>query len=584
MPFASNQPKGNIPQNFIETLLARSDIVQVINQRVPLKKAGGSYKACCPFHNEKTPSFNVSAQKQFYHCFGCGAHGDAINFLKEYDGLSFVEAVESLAAMQGLEVPREQLTPKQAAQQKKAQSLYDVMYLVTKYYRSQLKVHPQSEVAKQYLKHRGLTSEIAKQFVIGFAPSSSQNMQDLLKHGVSQAQLIEAGVLAHSDDQRVYERFRNRLMFPIRDGRGRVIAFGGRILDDAMPKYLNSPETPIFHKSNTLYGLYEMRQARIRPQRMLVVEGYMDVVALAQFDIRNAVATLGTAITEQHMQVLFREVDEVVFCFDGDNAGKKAAWKALELVLPNLQGLMSVKFLFLPEGEDPDSMVREEGKANFEKRVDQALGLTEFLFKGLVAQMGAPLSSVEGQQKLISLVKPYVEKAPGAMPDLIVNALADLIPIQPWRIGQIMGVRVGSNKKAQVKKNAPQIETVTSGVLKLMRVLYLRPNWAATFTNDLLDAMQSVSHAEYAFLAQFVQVLKLNQYLIDAAEDWLVQSNNSQIVQQIKAMPLPDDDGFLVAEFEGLLLDMVNRVKQLKIKQSGSDVEAFAELIKQQKS
>jgi DNA primase len=322
--------QGTIPRDFIASLLAKADIVDVINQRVPLKKAGATYKACCPFHQEKTPSFNVNPQKQMYHCFGCGASGDAVKFLMEYDGLSFVEAIETLASQMGLVVPRERVSSKQQETQRRALDLYEVMSSVARFYRQQLKTHPQSEQAKTYLRQRGLTPEIAKTFLIGYSPSGWDTLvKGLSADAALTQQLIELGMLVKNDEGKIYDRFRHRIMFPIRDGRGRVVAFGGRVLNaDDKPKYLNSPETPIFHKSYALYGLFELRQSRQKFNHIIVVEGYMDVVALAQFGVRNAVATLGTATTPEHLEMLFRQVDEIVFCFDGDSAGLKAAWKA----------------------------------------------------------------------------------------------------------------------------------------------------------------------------------------------------------------------------------------------------------------
>lgn len=579
---AGNQQKGSIPANFIELLLARSDLVQVIGQRIPLKKAGSRYKACCPFHNEKTPSFNVNAQDQYYHCFGCGAHGDAINFLKEYDGLSFVEAVETLAALSGLQVPYEQKSPKQAEQQQKAQTLYDVMHQVAKFYRQQLASHPKSEQVKGYLKQRGLTGEIAKTFVIGYAPDG----WDVLQKGIAASPqvmdlLVDCGMLIKKDDGRAYDRFRDRIMFPIRDGRGRVIAFGGRVMDSGQPKYLNSPETAIFHKSHTLYGLYEMRQARLSAQQILVVEGYMDVVALAQFGVRNVVATLGTAITASHLELLFKEVSEVVFCFDGDSAGTKAAWKALELSLPVVEGARSVRFLFLAEGEDPDSTIRQEGKAGFEARMAQALSLSDFLFKGLIGQLSFPVSTLEGQQQLIGLLKPYVMQTTGAMPDLLVNALADLVPIPAWRLGQILGVRVASTKKVQDSRYAtqpPTLSKVTSGVLKLMRILRLRPYWVMAIPELVVTELAASANKEYQFLAKFIAVLQQNNCLIDSVQAWMMQMGYQTIWQQLMAGELMDSDEFLNSEFDFWLMNLATNLKEQQLKQTNLDTAGLEQL------
>jgi DNA primase len=351
---------GRIPQHFITELVARTDIVEVIGRRVPLRKAGHEFSACCPFHDEKTPSFTVSPAKQFYHCFGCGAHGTAISFLMERDGMSFVEAVEDLAALAGMTVPRD------ADPVHPVTDLYDVMQRAADIYRRELK---KSESAQAYVRERGLDDAIVADFGIGFAPDAWDTIRDSLGADRAALQhLLQAGLVAEraADDgrQRQYDRFRNRLMFPIRDARGRVIAFGGRVLGKAgehEPKYLNSPETPLFHKGRELYGVYELRKALRDVSRVLVVEGYMDVVALAQHGIRYACATLGTATTTEHLKRLSRLGAEVVFCFDGDRAGRAAAWRALENALPALQGGQQLRFLFLPDGHDPDSLVRAEG-------------------------------------------------------------------------------------------------------------------------------------------------------------------------------------------------------------------------------
>lgn len=583
----ANSPKGSIPRSFIEDLLARSDIVQVINQRVPLKKAGATYKACCPFHDEKTPSFNVNPQKQFYHCFGCGASGDAIKFLTEYDGLSFVEAVETLAAMNGMEVPREKLTPKQAEQQQRTRDLYDVTYAAAKFYRQQLKSHPAAQAAKEYLKNRGLTAEIAKEFVIGLAPPGWDSLVSGLKSDtLMKKQLVETGMLIQKDDGSTYDRFRNRIMFPIRDGRGRVIAFGGRVMSpEDQPKYLNSPETPIFHKTYTLYGLFEMRQARQNPDHILVVEGYMDVVSLAQFDVRNAVATLGTAITAEHLETLFRQVNEVVFCFDGDEAGKKAAWKALELALPMMQSTRAVKFLFLDQGEDPDSTVRKEGMGGFQKRVKAAMPLSEFLFKGLQGKLSLPVSSAEGQQQLIALAKPYIAAAPEAMPDTLTKVLSDLVGIPVWRLGQIMGIRVSSTyQKAKPQEEAAPTLKATSIVLRLLAVLMRRPGWASVFSEELIEALAQSDKAENRFFANSVRVLAQQNYIVEALVEWLSESKRQRVLHQLNGMVLADDDAFLKAEFEAITVQLATELQSSNRKApEADDAESLREWYQQQK-
>lgn len=555
--------KGSIPRSFIEDLLARSDIVQVINQRVPLKKAGATYKACCPFHSEKTPSFNVNPQKQFYHCFGCGASGDSLKFLMEYDGLSFIEAVEQLAAMNGMEVPREKLSPKQQAEQQKTKDLYDVTFAVAKYYRAQLRSHPMSEQAKSYLKNRGLTSDIAKEFVIGFAPDGWDSLvTGLHADEALKNQLVETGMLIKKDNGRTYDRFRNRIMFPIRDGRGRVIAFGGRVMNpEDQPKYLNSPETSIFHKTYTLYGLYEMRQSRQNYDHVLVVEGYMDVVALAQFGIRNAVATLGTAITSEHLDVLFRQVNEVVFCFDGDEAGKKAAWKALELALPLLTDTRTVKFLFLDQGEDPDSTVRKEGVEGFQQRVSKAMSLSAFLFNGLQSKLSMPISTIEGQQQLIALAKPYITQAQSAMPDLLTKVLSDLVGLPVWRLGQVMGIRVSANYKRQENQlDEPVKLKAKSIILQMLAVLFRRPTWAQVFDTDFMKLLKTSQKAEFRFFAQALSVLAENGYLLDSWQQWFSSEKRSMVLEQIQSFPLNDDDAFLQALYEQIAMQITNEL------------------------
>ena len=418
---------GKIPAQFIDELLNRVDVVDVINRRVPLKKAGREYQACCPFHDEKTPSFTVSPQKQFYHCFGCGAHGSAIGFLMEYENLGFVEAVEELAESAGLEVPRE------AGQDRgpDLRPLYGLMEEASRYFRYQLRHHDQAAKAVDYLKTRGLTGEIAARFHIGFAPPGWDNLLATLgQDRAAVARLAECGlIIEHEEDGKRYDRFRDRIMFPIHDTRGRVIGFGGRVLGDEKPKYLNSPETPLFHKGRELYGLYEARRADSKLQRLLGVEGYMDVVALAQYGILNAVATLGTATTQEHLELIFRTCPEVVFCFDGDRAGRDAAWKALQTSLPVMRDGREVRFLFLPEGEDPDTLVRKEGREALEQRIEQALPLSEFLFQQLTRQV--KMDTIDGRAHLAELAKPHLERLPpGLFRRMMFQHLESLVGIR----------------------------------------------------------------------------------------------------------------------------------------------------------
>lgn len=422
---------GLIPRQFIDDLLARTDIVELINSRVTLKKAGKNYQACCPFHTEKTPSFSVSPDKQFYHCFGCGEHGNAVSFLMEYDRLDFVDAIEELASMNGMEVPREerQHTPEQQRKYQQAQQQkqddYQIMLQISRFYQQQLRVAQDKDVAVNYLKGRGLSGEIAKRFGIGYISDSWDGMMNAFARNQQiSRQLVDLGMAIEGDKGRPYDRFRGRIMFPIRDKRGRVIGFGGRVLNNETPKYLNSPETRIYHKGQELYGLYEAKQANKQLSRLVVVEGYMDVVALAQHGVDYAVASLGTSTTPEQLQTLFRTVNEVICCYDGDRAGREAAWRAMDNALPLVRDGISLKFVFLPDGEDPDSLVREQGQQAFEQILDQAMPLSKFLLDSLIAKVD--MSSLEGRAALAESFQPYLNKMPDSiLKETLINELAN---------------------------------------------------------------------------------------------------------------------------------------------------------------
>ncbi len=403
---------GLIPQSFIDDLLDRADIVEVIDRRVRLKKSGRNYMACCPFHEEKSPSFSVSQEKQFYHCFGCGASGNAIGFLMAYENLDFPRAVESLAQLQGLEVPREQLSEHEQKHQRVQQDLCALLEQAAHFFRQQLQRHPEAAKAREYLQRRGLSEGIIEEYGIGYAPPGWDNlMQHLLKAGWQESQLLDSGMLVDREDSgKRYDRFRDRVMFPIRDLRGRVIAFGGRVLTDEKPKYLNSPETPVFSKGRELYGLYEANRSKGTLQRLVVVEGYMDVVALAQFGLLGAVATLGTAAGTAHLDKAFRYSNEIVFCFDGDAAGRRAAVRALEVSLPALRDQRQVRFLFLSEGEDPDSYIRKRGLDTFTALLEKAQPLSEYLFEQ--TGQGLRMDTAEGRAGLVSRTLPLLVKLP----------------------------------------------------------------------------------------------------------------------------------------------------------------------------
>ncbi|KAA6175556.1 DNA primase [Pseudomonas marginalis] len=406
---------GLIPQSFIDDLLNRTDIVDVVSSRVQMKKAGKNYTACCPFHKEKTPSFSVSPDKQFYYCFGCGAGGNALGFIMDHDNLDFPQAVEELAKAAGMEIPREESGRPHKPRQPTDSPLYPLLTAAAEFYRQALKSHPQRKAAVNYLKGRGLTGEIARDFGLGFAPPGWDNLyKHLSSDTLQQKAMIDAGLLVeNAETGKRYDRFRDRVMFPIRDSRGRIIAFGGRVLGDDKPKYLNSPETPVFHKGQELYGLFEARKNNRNLDEIIVVEGYMDVIALAQQGLRNAVATLGTATSEEHMKRLFRVVPSVLFCFDGDQAGRNAAWRALEATLSSLQDGRRARFLFLPEGEDPDTLVRSEGTDAFRARIHQhAQPLADYFFQQLTEE--ADPRSLEGKAHMATLAAPLIDKVPGA--------------------------------------------------------------------------------------------------------------------------------------------------------------------------
>ncbi|WP_296252347.1 DNA primase [Pseudomonas sp. UBA4194] len=431
---------GLIPQGFIDDLLNRTDIVDVVQSRVQMKKAGKNYTACCPFHKEKTPSFSVSPDKQFYYCFGCGAGGNALGFIMDHDNLDFPQAVEELAKAAGMEVPREEGGRNHKPRQPTDSPLYPLLEAAAEFYRQALKSHPQRRAAVDYLKGRGLSGEIARDFGLGFAPPGWDNLfKHLSSDTLQQKAMIDAGLLVeNADSGKRYDRFRDRVMFPIRDSRGRVIAFGGRVLGDDKPKYLNSPETPVFHKGQELYGLYEARKNNRNLDEIIVVEGYMDVIALAQQGLRNGVATLGTATSEEHLKRLFRVVPSVLFCFDGDQAGRNAAWRALEATLSSLQDGRKARFLFLPEGEDPDTLIRAEGTDAFRARINQhAQPLADYFFQQLTEE--ADPRSLEGKAHMATLAAPLIDKVPGAnLRTLMRNRLAEITGLSGEAVNQLV--------------------------------------------------------------------------------------------------------------------------------------------------
>ena len=423
--------RGRIPREFIDELLARLDVVEVIDRRVPLKKAGKDFKACCPFHNEKTPSFTVSRPKQFYHCFGCGVSGTAITFLMEFEHLSFPEAVEELAGEAGLEVPD---TGPARSGDNPTLPLLEILGETSRYYKDQLRSHSDASTTIAYLKQRGLTGEIAARFDLGYAPTGWDNLSSTAGNEEKLDLMVKAGLISKRESGGHYDRFRARVIFPIHDSKGRVIAFGGRLLDEGEPKYLNSPETPVFHKGSELYNLHRARSAIAQQQVSIVVEGYMDVLALAQHGIDHCVATLGTATTATHLQRLFRLAPSIVFCFDGDRAGRDAAGRALEIALPSLESGRQVSFLFLPDGEDPDSVVRDQGADTFRALIESATPLPDLLFDTLLNQTDP--TRMDGKARLATLARPLISRVPeGPLRELMQQRLSDLTGITPGGLG-----------------------------------------------------------------------------------------------------------------------------------------------------
>jgi len=473
---------GRIPEDFIESLLERTDIVEVIGSRVELKPAGrGEHKALCPFHDEKTPSFTVSSDKQFYHCFGCGAHGTAIGFVMQYDGLEFPAAIEELAHAAGLEVPREA----GQAPVRTHDRLYQALSQAQAWFRRQLGA---SETARDYLKSRGFDKATVDEFGIGYAPDAWQALAEFLGGEGFSPQELEAAGLVTRRDGRITDKFRHRVMFPIHDRRGRVIAFGGRALGERGPKYMNSPETPVFHKGRELYRLFQVRRGGL-PERILVVEGYMDAAALFQYGFDHAVATLGTSVTPEHMGLLFRASPVVVFCFDGDQAGRKAAWRGLEAALPELKSNREVRFLFLPEGEDPDSLVRTRGADALAEMLDEARPLSAFFFDHLAESVDT--STIDGRARLVALAEPYLEKLPaGAFADMMREELTR-------RTGHGGHIQPAPSTAPAARNSGVGEDRSLTPVQYAVALIVQRPSLAADLAPDALNGPASVRGVDF---------------------------------------------------------------------------------------
>jgi DNA primase len=601
---------GLIPQSFIDELIARVDIVEVIGLRVPLKKAGREYKACCPFHGEKTPSFWVSPEKQFYHCFGCGAHGTVLRFLMEHDRMAFPEAVEELAQRVGLEVPRE--SGNATGNTKRVEEpLYDLMGKVADFYAETL---ARDTRARAYVARRGLEQSTVEHFGIGYAPNSWNEM--LRRFGANDADrraLSELGLIIERErgqireGERHYDRFRDRIMFPIRDARGRVIAFGGRIIEQGEPKYLNSPETALFHKGRELYGLFETRRARSNLKRLLIVEGYMDAVRLHQAGITYAVATLGTATTPEHFKRIFRLVSEVVFAFDGDRAGRAAAWRALQHALPEAREGREIRFLFLPEGHDPDSLVGEEGREAFEKRLDTTLPLSEYLTSELEAQ--ADLSHADGRARFSELARPLLARlSEGVYRELVLKQIASTLGIARDRLEELMDLKPPPPSRplpepaheapsigrahappAQTRTSAGRGSLVRQAVVRLVRF----PAIAQQVTVEERARLNACEEAGIDLLRNLLDDLREHPLQIPAQviQRWADKPGGDFLPKLLHREEVVADEGLAAEELHGALGKLaatvaVQRLKALEEKSRWTrlgpeELKEFQELILQ---
>ncbi len=525
---------SRIPQAFIDDLVTRADIVDVVGSRVPLKKKGREYTACCPFHHEKSPSFFVSPEKQFYHCFGCGAHGTVLSFLMAHDRLDFVEAIETLAGQMGMEVPRE---GNNTAQENPHAPLLAILDECSTFYQSELKRTPK---AIDYLKQRGVSGEIAATFGLGYAPGGYDTLERRFNaNDAVRDQLKRAGMLSEGEQGRLYDRFRERIMFPIRDRRGRVIAFGGRVLNDDKPKYLNSPETPLFHKGAGLYGLYEARKALGRPDRLLVVEGYMDVVMLAQHGVREVVATLGTAVTREQVDLMYRNSAQVIYCFDGDEAGRRAAWRALESTLPQLRDGLDARFMFLPDGEDPDSLVRQEGADAFRARIQaNAVNFDHFLLSELEQQTehdGSPAA----RAKLKSLAQPLIQLMPeSTLKELVFDTLAQRIGT---RINRLQSDALAPHARELRRKPAANGSSNPRHSAIRQAILYLlyHPELAGEYALD--PAWAHSTTPGFALLSELVNTLRTQPMPLGILLEHYRDSPHLKTLDALACLSAPQD-------------------------------------------
>ena len=554
---------GRIPQAFIDDLLARADIVEVIDSYVPLRKAGRNHQALCPFHEEKTPSFTVSQDKQFYHCFGCGANGTVISFVMELNGLGFVEAIEDLAGRYGLEIPRE---AGYRPASKQHDELYGLLEQAAQFYRKQLQGHKGR--AADYLKGRGISGTVMEDYEIGYAPSGWKRILNALgKSAEARTRLTEAGLIKAGGKEGHYDFFRDRIMFPIRDPRGRVIGFGGRVLGDDTPKYLNSPETPLFHKGRELYGLFQVRSKKKQPETLYVVEGYMDVIALAQHGVDNAVATLGTAVTDKHLEKLYRVAGRLTFCFDGDEAGKKAAWRALEIALPQLREGRQALFNFMPEGHDPDSFIRQYGAEQF-RSDDRTVPLSDFLLASIKSRAGT--TTREGRATFLDMLLPYLAGMPaGALRQLIRQEAADIAQIDAGGLDKLLqDYRPGAARRTVMSRSGQQREK-TGDIGNIIAYILNSPG-LAMLVEDPAE-LSGITLPGADFVRELVTLVQSNPDINCAGilEHWRGTRYEARLKELAAGSGLPADESF---DLEREFIHRVEKLKSAKARQSIQEI------------
>ena len=603
---------ARLPQAFIDQVLDRTDIVDVIDLRVKLKKAGKNYSACCPFHQEKTPSFSVNPEKQFYYCFGCGAGGNALGFIMDYERVEFREAIESLAQAAGIELPAEEADALPQIDHQKP--LYEAMEDATRVYESLLRKHPTRGRVVDYLKQRGVSGEIARDFRLGFAPEGWDNLMTTLSSEEDIGHAVTSGLLIENDSGRKYDRFRDRVIFPIVNQRGKVIAMGGRVLGDGKPKYLNSPETPLFSKSHELYGLHHIRKFAKNLSRIVVVEGYMDVIALAQFGIHYAVATLGTSVGKPHLEMLFRRVDQVIFCFDGDEAGRKAAFRGMEAALPMMEDGRQVKFLFLPEGEDPDSVVRNKGPQHLEHLFDNADPLETFLFDQMAE--GVDIQTMDGKARLSKLVAPYINLIPdGVFKTLLFKALADRTDMDVEslrRLREIEKVASAANETTPTAEtdeglsdsdtpvNYPdgydslaesaykpgasaKMEPNSTALLRALGLIVLKPSAASAITDELLPEQSGILSSLLHNIVR--QVRETPELSTPALLGYWMGTDEGELLSEAAAKEVMDDEQH-INEHLAAILNKLSRDRHVTLLRKRAETlksVAYTDLSNEQK-